>query len=498
MQTTPPNYRVIIVGDWTPTDHSFRLVIADTAEGVIDDCRIPIEDMRLDSADTLLTMASANAAGAPEVTLIVDRLPLWVFDDGDDKARLAEFGEEAKAAGWTAGAGLELGSGWITWQKTGHAIVHLGIRRLMDPGDPDAMVKASDPLDVLAERLNRYGQLMGTPYRSTPGVSGTAMLRNLYDRPKWIKPKGEAGRWGERRQPRWVWTPRDGYNQVPHLTGTGPLIWQRKPTTFEETMPHVVAFDVRASYLAAAAGTPFGWDAPRPVGAVPFEPSASGFWRVYLGTGAQLPDWARAERGVPIINPNRIAADGTTWVTTPIMRYISERGHVLPEVIDAWISAESGLLLQEWAERIRGALPDAMTAGDHVLRQAVKSTYTQALTQMGTPGGRITRRDITQTVMDDARVRILRKVHKVADGSDGTIQPLKIKVDCVWYATAYSDGVDLLSRLEPRRFSEGRMLAPTIGQFKLDRGHSGTMREYLDGARQRAAASRIRRDPASQ
>lgn len=483
--TSSPVYRVIILTEADASTAAISVIMADSHnQDVTDRARIPMFGSGVD----VLDFAARHIDSEGEITLICDRVPTYVWDDQDDAGHLRDLVEFAKAEGWAAGTGAELGSGWITWtavragctctvdnygddDETCHhpgaqeIAVHMGIRRMMPETDP--MIKPDDTAEQVAVRLARYAALVGAAYRAMPGVAGMAALRNLWERPTVIKTSSGLKQ-ASRRQPRWRWDRRTlDAPVIDRLHGAGDLNWRRPVQEYEKSMPFVVALDVRAMYLAAAAGVMLGHDQPANMGAIPFDATIAGFWRIDT-TGHR---WARPETGVPVVNPGRIRRDGSTWVTTPVLRYLNEIGATFPEILDSWVSDQSGKWLESWAKQIRDALPDSQTTGDPHLRASIKSTYVEAIAMMSTPTGRIYRPDWTHLIRDEARMRLIRKVHKA--NRDHGVWPLRVKVDCVWYPTLDDNPSALLTMLEPK-FAQG-----WIGQFRPDKAKSGTMAAYL-------------------
>lgn len=462
----------VIVGD--------RVYVADAgAQGVSEH---PLPDGIRSFPGRLLDLA-ARTGHAPEITIILDTLGRDGFP-----AELATFAERATEAGWKPAAGaLELATGWITWTKPGDKgtpVVHMGIRNLMTI-DPTGLLQESDDPARLADRLARYAKLTFAAYRATPGVSGLGALRNLYDSPvikreltmnaTGSKTAGARTTYTPRPEPRFIW------NATEPLTGTGDLIWRRTPTAQERRMKYAHTFDTRAAYLAAAAGARLGWHAPKHTGAIQWDPAQSGLYRIRTHNEP----WCSTTTGVPIVNPNRIN-NGTTWVTAPVLAFLSERGYALPEIIDSWTCAGSGgrdirdditgPYLQIWANRLRDALPDAQTAGDPALRRSIKRTYAEAIGLLARPGGRVYRQDWAATIIDEARCRLLRKIY--AYHARTGVWPLTVKTDAVTYATDDDEptfGADIQG-------------GPRIGQLRHDK--TQTMAEYLEQSTRQAAARR--------
>lgn len=457
-KTTPPIPRkVILVTD------TGRLWRGDSIRGVYERDTKLDDDLMTDPL-RLLEWCAMQFRAAGEGNLVVDRPPLHVWDDGDLARQLREFTDWVKVGGWQAGAGAELGNGWITYTNEGQPAVHMAIRRMMPE---DRMLLPDLDPEYAVERLCEYAKLIGANYRATPGVSALAALRNVYDKPRMLGRPGQPRRAGKRLQPRWVW------NKPAHsLVGCGDMHYQRRPLAVEtRDFTHVIAFDMRAAYLAAAAGMKLAWHAPTHTGAIMWDPGTAGFFRIDTN-GAW---WAQpgAAGTLPIVNPLRVESDGSTWVTHPILAYLSEIGEPMPAILDSYTAMARDWVLREWAEQIRDALPDWRTAGDEGLRALVKGTYQEAFGMMGRAGGRVYRDDWHHAVVDETRVRLIRKIEKARLGGL-LLNPLKIKVDCVWYPNVLPTDV-MLSLL-----GSDANNAPHIGQFKVDKKNTGTMAAFLD------------------
>lgn len=451
-----------------------------------------------DPADLLDVVARTGLA--PEITVIVDRVPLPAFYRRPPITTAECLAEMVKRAagldgdGWKpSAAGLELGSGWITWTRDKNTpVVHMGIRPMMD-ADKRSLIQPDDDAATIAHRLQAYAKLVGASYRATAGVAGLGLLRNLYDRPvparrpvttaTGSKAAGPV-RYVPRPEPRFIWNAPD------KIVGAGDLSWRRVPSAEERAgMRNVFAYDTRASYLAAAQGARLGWHAPKQTGAITWDPAQSGLYRVRVPVGAE---WADARRGVPVVNPNRINSDRTTWVAGPVLAFLSERGYALPEIVDSWTCSGvggrdvrmdiTGSYLRDWAERLRDATPDAVTAGDPHLRRAIKDTYAHGVGLLARPGGRVYRQDWAATIIDEARCRLLRKIYGWHDSTGQW--PLQVKTDCVWYAANTDDAVGMGVLIG---------IGPFIGNLRYEPEHSGTMADYITQGKRQAAARRQRK-----
>lgn len=287
-----------------------------------------------------------------------------------------------------------------------------------DDADGGSMWDESTPSDVIASRLAWYRRTVGVAYRCTPGASGVAAMR-LYGG-RCLRPRAAV--------PRWRWDDADA-----EMVAAGELR-RTRPATIADRELHVRAFDIRAMYLAAAAGARLGLGVPELDHAPAYEwqPPASSAPVVYYA------GLYRIDAGVPlgagiVIPAPRVREDGTAWVTTPVIEYIHERGESV-YVHESWTSLAQTTVLRPWAEQVRdGIAGHAGGAGAGVL----KASYAEAIGLLARPGGLVYRPDWRATIVDLARMNMLRKLDRVAASTGRT--PLRIDTDCVWFAAPVAD-----------------------------------------------------------
>jgi hypothetical protein len=423
----------------------------------------------MSDAAWLLDSAADRFRG--EGNLIVPWVPLyeWGPDSRPEAEQLGEFIDRAEQAGWhTTVAALKHKSGWVTFTKLNKPVVHVGILSMID-ADKCPLFKPDDTPEQIAAALVAYRNITGVAYRSSPGVSGIAMIRRLYDLPVINRGVRVA-----RAQPSWIWRPS---KELDGIHGAGDLVWQRKITKhIETTYPYVHGFDIRAAYLAAWSTAEVGWDRPRHTGATQFDPELHGLWRIWVrnltnGPGTRAVYRPDVLKRPPLWNPARVDSSGQTWVTTPIIKLMHEN-RLFPEVTDSYTCSKGARILRPVAERIR----DGMTLGPSVtipgLQPTLKNTYTGGTGMMGTGAGRLTRLDWMCTYQDQTRANILRKI--ITAGLEDDIWPVEVRTDAVYYADVEAN---------PRPLGEllgatGPGEPPRIGRFR----HFGTwnIAEYLD------------------
>jgi hypothetical protein len=85
--------------------------------------------------------------------------------------------------------------------------------------------------------------------------------------------------------------------------------------------------------------------------------------------------------------------------------------------------------MRAWAEQLRDALAHP---GTTPIRGAIKDTYARTVGMFNRPTSRIYRPDWRDTIVDLAKINLLRKCAMVS--------PLRYNIDSIWVATDYADG----------------------------------------------------------
>jgi hypothetical protein len=375
-------------------------------------------------AGDLANMAD-KAFGAHAEGVILLQLPTYASMNSAGRRRAGVIiVESLKAAGWqTTTQGIT--TGWFFCLRAGR-VVMFGIGPWIEQGrTPLVSLSRSQAAPVVASRLAEYHHLVGVCWRGTGGLSGTALVRKLRTR----------------NEPLWRWDKAD--TDVCGSAFELGTPHQRAPRPDELDRP-VVKFDVRGMYLAAALCAEFGLEAPERRGPQEFDPARPGYWQV------AAPTWLDP-RG--LLTRQR---EGRCWVTTPVMQYWADAGHRL-EIYDSLTSAGQTRIMRPWSERLR----DARTKAPSALVPAIKDTYSRTVGMLRRPGGRIYRPDWRDTIVDLAKVNLLRKLDAM------NVDPLHFQTDAIWVAT----DADVPQKLFPDRGN--------IGALRFE--ELMTMDEYRNG-----------------
>jgi hypothetical protein len=420
-----------------------------------------------------------------EGTVIVQHCPLpysaEMLDGITHRVQLEELINKAAAAGWNCTpSALKHASGWATFYKAHHATVHLGILDGMDPDkSPLFPIDGDYTAGDIAAQLARYQELTGVSYRINPGVSGLAMIRQWYNgRPA---PRGRT----RPDVPSWRW-----HGNVPEIATPDDIVWERTPSKAEIAAgPFVHGYDLNLAHLAAASACSLGWQQPDATGAIPFDPARPGVWRIEMPPAQQ---WGKLFP--PVINPGKVARDGTGWISTPGATFLRQLGHAIV-VHDSWTSPEiphaegregaavyGRQILRPFAERLRDALAMHGRALGHPapcncprcrLRATLKQTYTGAFGMMLTESSGIYRPDWVWNFHDLNRYNLTRKLLTLPNRP-----PIMVNKDAAYYLDEHRD---------PRHLGEllGYSTTGAFGKFKPD--YSGA---YLAWKAERTAARR--------
>jgi hypothetical protein len=375
-----------------------------------------------------------------------------------------------RGAGWNASALWP----WTTYHGESRATVHVGILPAIDPARSPLI--CPNPDDTLTA-LTRWHELIGTSYRGTPGVAGTAALKALADA-------------GDGKECTWQLDSGPGdantyaYEQDFKVEQwKGPL---RKGHRFRH------GYDAYRMYLAAAGVTPLTPWRLKPTGKVGYTKDRAGWWLVAFAP------WQGHISPEPILLPDPAgypidlkAKPGTPrWVTGPTLDLVDglveESIHGGYEVISSWtgpvIKASNGRPLRPWADRLRdasyalpepgdrtnGALPLYDTAGvahPDAVAHAVKAAYRETWGLLGSSTALVRRPDWHYAILAQARANLWRKMRKV--GREEKRWPVQVDVDNVWYSSADDDPV----KAAPKSWQIiGETESARLGMFK----HKGT------------------------
>ena len=385
--------------------------------------------------------------------------------------QLSECARLAGERGWsTTDTALSGEYGWLTWTKAGAPTVHMGILpAIKDEGDQ--LVSAQDSPEVQADLLARYHAAVGVPWMSHAGVAGVNLARALYER----QVRMGVGQRGSRarRQPLWIERLDD------ELVGAGDIMWSRHRQGDELARQVVAQWDIRMAYGAAAGVAELPVDALRErSGPTAWDPAVAGFWLIRVPEDAW---WARNGRiGPPVLNPARVRADGTAWLTTPLLDVLFTDLKLKPEILDSRTTTHTDRVLREWYERLRDARTMAPNADSPRLSAAIKATANAAIGMMGSGRGRIQRRAWQHTIIDQARANLYRKLHKACPEIGW---PFRIEHDSVWYAVPTPD--------DRMRYELALGVHPAMGRFRFVNAWS--LERYEQDREAELAARRDRR-----
>lgn len=313
----------------------------------------------------------------------------------------------ARAAGWN----VSKAAPWMTFHANGKPSIHVGLMGWLSSINHALY---SDDHSAMTYRMRRFHELTGSAFHGTPGVAGTALLRDRYrgKAPRWVGKFDGIDAAGVDTEQRYVWTSPDGGN-----------------------FPYSHRYDANLQYLGAANVSEVALDELRHTGRRDFNPHAAGYWKIIV------PVWN--EKRLP--HPANGVVGQEKWVTTPTMQLLSQLADlgktVMPDVIDSWTCERTTRVFRHWATRLADALRDVAAteaiAGDQeALTIAIKRTYRETIGLLYRPGGRIHRPDWHHTIIGMARCNLFRKLHKASAGGRW---PESIKVDAVTWGWSSAD-----------------------------------------------------------
>lgn len=358
------------------------------------------EHNTLEEAVVLLDEDVMNSMGIARALTVVD----------DDYVIHHPSLTAARAEGWNV---TEL-SPWMTFWARGIKSVHVGLLPFLNRNSFPAYSRELGPMTYALKRLH---DMIGVPYRMTPGTTFIGMVRDGAPR---------------RHEP--LWKPKwSDYEDADSLKVAWELPYQwasQEPNPFEVLWE----YDVNKQYLAAMSNADLATDAliyhPRGFGSLPefFEPG----WYEF-----EVPAWNFPTFPHPA---GQNAVPGTvvrrTAPTMVLLAHLADRGFIAePTVLRRWTSAKHGRLLRGTAEKIRdmitaSAYEDAATAP--VLHEIGAGLYKRGHGMLRTAGSRVERYDWADTIAGMARNNLFRAIWAVYQ--QGGPAPLAIAADTVSYA----------------------------------------------------------------
>ena len=220
-------------------------------------------------------------------------------------------------------------------------------------------------------------EVLGIPYRYSPGATSAALLRSLHRNGKQMLP---------------VEMPPPALDP----TTERDLSWIRALTAEERGAPFVVCYDVNAAYLAACSALPVGVGNPRRL--------RGALWTVQRSSVLPV-GYFRTQDG---------------WLTSPALDFSPLRDNVT--VGDAWVWDETSRPLEPWYKVLRDARERLLFAEEHpaitkvaarAALQTVKHMYTDLIGRMASTnwdrtGDPLYRPDIRHMVIATRRTRVQR------------------------------------------------------------------------------------------
>lgn len=310
------------------------------------------------------------------------------------------------------------------------------------PSDPslDVLFPAFDhaaglevlPPDVIHAALVRYRELVGVPYRWSPGATGASLIlssRRELVGASTLRPPPPA--------------------LVPSLEPD--FLWWRPLDLDEAGRRYLHAFDANARYLASASSVTLGVGDPIPVASTGARAMRHlpGYWHVdLLPADPRMPD--------PLDPLGRGVLDNR-WITTPTLE-LAEQLDRVRNLRGAYVWPAAGRILSRWYKTLKAArdtLSDELTApyGPAALG-LVKRTYTMATGNLAghwrEPGDVLHRPDWRHAIMAQSRVNLYRRVERAI------VRPVAVEVDAVYVVSDHA---------EPERAAGGLPLGRELGAF---------------------------------
>lgn len=426
-------------------DHRHRPTIPEVADG----------DLR----PVIAVASNIWASKTGEVTVI------WRGDFTPDVHRLLSWA--ALEGGWTVNEKAGLESGWFTFRKAGTGTVHLGVAPMFT-GNVSQLVTYGDA-KAISWRIAQFNKRVGKAFAGKSGVVGGELLIDA-DTRTYRKLSGQPA--AERI---WEKAPLSVVGRSPQLMGSA---YVRRIAPHEQERRYVHHFDVRLMFLAAFATVEVGRQVPVNAKGTLFDRGMSGYWQIDLDEVREAHDEAIGRTGKGLA-PDLHALIGArtrvsrTWVTTPVMTYL-EDVNVYPKVFDAYVSPGKSRVFRDWAKHlgdIISAVEDETSGEDgEILRTAVKGIANEFRGMLAKKSGRWYRPDWSDTIIDQARVSLVRRI------AAANVHPVRYHQDSIWFATdmTASEASRALHphqdrRLGAMRYEDSMTPAEYRGKFEMKR-----------------------------
>lgn len=453
--TTPTELRAVVIGEAT----------------IIRDDGVPIGAMhRLNLDEGLAAVLNRVATAFPtdgEGVVLFSATAcgrLGLPTDEDDSAftadvdgRLSAIEASCRTAGWS----LSQIRPWTTFHQPSYPTLHVGLIGCGSLCDQYRYPFAPVGMIDMAPMHAWWHELTGSAYRGTPGMAGTAILRDQLAR---------AARKPGVREPTWHPTQPEetpGYelpftlDQWQAPTGDGP---DKDYASRQWAYEH--GYDVVGQHLAAMGTVEVSAFTLRHTGAVEFDSKRAGWWLIRSAPwwDPRLPD------------PMGYTNAGTElerWVTTPTVKLLADLSalgvHGGFQVLDSWTGPGTRRVLKPFSDTLRNALHvlarvehDPMLTGWQkrhlpLLRKGFKQCYAETFGLLGRAGGRIHRPDWHHAIVAEARSNLWRKLYRNANSGRW---PLRVDHDNVWYGHDSADPVatcpEAFILAEPDQYRLGR------------------------------------------
>ncbi len=391
-----------------------------------------------------LSAALVRQLGLPE------KLPRDTDTKGWKKLEALTWLAGARHDGWTV-LNQSLRAWTAVWRQGGggalivvpHWLGRSSLKRF-DGADVDAT--------TLARRAQMFADLVGIPYRNSPGHTGLRLLQWLHRSP----------------QARSLHRPIDLPVPARQHPIQADLAWYRPLTEAERQRKYVIGLDQNGCYVNAANSLYVGMDAD-PVHVtgenIAFTAKTPGYWRVHVTDE------------LPALLPNPLDPTGrgrlddcSYWVMTPTVDFLRRERKVNVQILEAyvWEPLASVRFYDEWAAHLRELIYDAKTRAltdpdIAALLPTFKGLYTAGIGDLAAkealmrPGdlrpphenperrNPLWRPDHRHLILARAQVGILRRAWTAGQATG--MWPIAINTDAMYYVTDEPDPARLAAHL---------------------------------------------------
>jgi len=332
---------------------------------------------------------------------------------------------------------------WLSLRKKGEA--GSGVSLVFPLYDEHAVWGLDTDGATLLAALVAYARVVGAPYYSSPGRTGTDLLQEL----------GKRGAGAQREYPEGLPAPAGQAETVTELS------WLRTLSPAEREKTYLHSYDKNAQWLSAAGVVELGLSGIEerrdPGNKLPFDKRLPGYWLA------------------------RIAGAEERWACTPTVAWALERGQAVT-ITEAYVWTKHSRAMETWYERLRTArtaLYDDTTPAGRLALGALKLTYSLTISGFNSVWQRerkspLYRPDWRHLVIAQANANLSRALHKM-DMAGYT--PVAVHKDAVYLV---SDEPDPVIACPP-----SVTLGTGLGHFKVQDAAIPleTVRPAFDGTR---------------